>query len=52
MPATCEPEGYLAEKAKGNVRTLAPGAEARFAVRLGYLDGPAAARQAALISSL
>jgi len=52
MPATCEPEGYLAEKAKGNVRTLDPGAEARFAVRLGYLDTSAAARQAAFISSL
>jgi hypothetical protein len=52
MPATCEPEGYLAEKAKGNVRTLDPNAEARFAVRLGYLDRPAAERQATFISSL
>jgi hypothetical protein len=26
LPATAEPEGYAAEKAKGNVRTLGPGA--------------------------
>ena len=30
MPATCEPEGYTAEKRKGNVRSLAGGAKARF----------------------
>ncbi|MBK1665306.1 DUF4432 domain-containing protein [Rhodospirillum rubrum] len=42
LPSTCEPEGYLAEKAKGNVRTLAPGQRAAFAVTLGYLDEPAA----------
>jgi hypothetical protein len=39
LPATCEPEGYLAEKAKGYVRSLAGGATASFHVRLGYLDG-------------
>ena len=27
MPATCEPEGYLAEKRKGNVRSLTGGDE-------------------------
>ena len=37
LPSTCEPEGYLAEKAKGNVRLLAPGERASFPVRLGYL---------------
>ncbi|SDX09090.1 aldose 1-epimerase family protein [Roseicitreum antarcticum] len=36
LPATCEPEGYTAEKAKGNVRSLAPGETARFATRFGY----------------
>ena len=25
LPATAEPEGYSAEKAKGNIRTLGPG---------------------------
>lgn len=38
MPATCEPEGYRAELRKGNVRSLAGGAVARFETRLGYAD--------------
>lgn len=38
LPGSCEPEGYLAEKGKGNVRRLAGGDTARFKVRLGYLD--------------
>ncbi|MDR3440240.1 aldose 1-epimerase family protein [Telmatospirillum sp.] len=38
LPATCEPEGYLAEKRKGHVRSLPGGATARFTVRLGHLD--------------
>ncbi|RWR10974.1 aldose 1-epimerase family protein [Paenirhodobacter populi] len=48
LPATCEPEGYTAEKAKGNVRLLPPGATARFPVTLGLLgrDEAAAARAA------
>ena len=42
MPATCEPEGYRAELRKGNVRSLAGGAVARFETRLGYADQQAA----------
>ncbi|QLG93122.1 aldose 1-epimerase family protein [Pseudomonas yamanorum] len=38
LPSTCEPEGYNAEKAKGNVRTLAAGASAAFSVTTGYLS--------------
>lgn len=38
LPSTCEPEGYLAEKAKNNVRMLQSGERAIFPVRLGYLD--------------
>ena len=38
LPSTCEPEGYNAEKAKGNVRSLAPGASAAFSVTTGYLS--------------
>lgn len=38
LPATCEPEGYTAEKRKGHVRELAPGERASFRVRMGYLD--------------
>ena len=44
LPATCEPEGYTAELAKGNVRSLAPGARADFSLTTGYLS--AAERQA------
>jgi Domain of unknown function (DUF4432) len=38
MPGTCEPEGYLAEKRKGNVRALAGGAKAIFSTQLAYID--------------
>ena len=38
LPATCEPEGYKAEKAKGNVRLLAGGQTAVFNVTTGYLS--------------
>jgi hypothetical protein len=41
LPATCEPEGYTAERRKGNVQSLAPGEERRFPVRLGWLDATA-----------
>jgi hypothetical protein len=38
LPATAEPDGYTAEKAKGNVLTLAPGAEWRCTMEFGALD--------------
>ncbi|HDR9583572.1 TPA: aldose 1-epimerase family protein [Burkholderia stabilis] len=38
LPSTCEPEGYEAERRKGNVATLAPGATRRFEVLTGYLS--------------
>jgi hypothetical protein len=44
LPATCEPEGYLAEKAKGNVRALSPGESATFNVTTGYLSAEEALR--------
>ena len=43
MPGTCEPEGYLAEKRKGNVRSLAGGAKASFYTHVGYVDAAHAA---------
>jgi len=49
MPATCEPEGYLAEKRKGNVRSLAGNARASFATRIDYIDKEHAAAAAAAI---
>lgn len=42
LPSTCEPEGYLAEKAKNNVQVLVSGERAVFPVRVGYLDTAAA----------
>jgi hypothetical protein len=38
LPATCEPEGYNAERAKGTVRSLAPGERAVFSLTTGYLS--------------
>jgi hypothetical protein len=38
MPATCEPEGYAAEKRKGHVRSLAGGAKADFVTHVGYVE--------------
>lgn len=52
LPATCEPEGYAAEKRKGNVRTLASGARTEFPVRLGYLSQAEAEKTAQMIESL
>ncbi|MGV8920528.1 MAG: aldose 1-epimerase family protein [Pseudomonas sp.] len=50
LPATCEPEGYRAELAKGNVRSLAAGAKAGFSVTTGYLSD--AERQGLKVSGL
>ncbi|GBR67029.1 aldose 1-epimerase family protein [Gluconobacter kanchanaburiensis] len=38
LPATCDPEGYLAESRKGNVRQLSPGQKASFSVHTGLLN--------------
>lgn len=38
LPSTCEPEGYAAEKAKGNVIRLPAGATVRYSVELGHLE--------------
>jgi len=49
LPATCEPEGYLAETAKGQVQQLQPGERRTFSVRTGYL---AAAEREVLLARL
>ena len=36
LPATAEPEGYSAEKAKGNVKVLGPG-DVQVCMEMGYL---------------
>lgn len=52
LPSTCEPEGYAAERRKGNVATIAAGGTARFTVRAGYLDASATAAREAVIGAL
>ena len=52
LPATCDPEGYVAEKKKGNVRTLPGLGTAEFALRAGYLDAAEAQRMESEIRSL
>jgi len=37
LPATAEPEGYTAEKAKGNIKTLAAQQEFRCELEVGLL---------------
>ncbi|GHS93510.1 DUF4432 domain-containing protein [Synergistales bacterium] len=50
LPATCEPEGYLAEKKKGTVRTLSPGCAAEFHVSAGLADANRAKQIEKIIS--
>jgi len=52
LPSTCEPEGYTAEKRKGNVQSLPRGGRKDFCVRAGYVDRGEAATLASLIRSL
>jgi hypothetical protein len=52
LPATCDPEGYTAEKKKGNVRSLPGLGKAQFSVRAGYLDAAEAGRMESTIRSL
>lgn len=44
LPATAEPEGYLAEKAKGNIKTLAPKEKFHYEIEMGTLEPPEAKR--------
>jgi hypothetical protein len=43
MPATCEPEGYSAEKRKGHVQTLEGGESAAFETEIAYVPRDEAA---------
>jgi hypothetical protein len=52
LPATAEPEGYSAEKAKGHVKTLAGGAEWRCDMELGALTPIEAQAELAQIERL
>lgn len=44
LPATAEPDGYTAEKAKGNIKVLAPGETFACDIYTGALSAPAAQR--------
>ena len=44
LPATCDPEGYTAEKKKGALKSIQGKDSMRFHVRTGYLSKPACAR--------
>lgn len=52
LPSTCEPEGYTAEKRKGNVRLVPPGGRADFSLTLGHLDRGEAGHMAQRIAAL
>ena len=52
MPATAEPEGYTAEKAKGNLRSIGATQEWRCDFVVGVLDAPAATAMATTIAQL
>ncbi len=52
LPATAEPEGYTAEKAKGNVKTLPGGAQWRCDMEMGALTPAEAQAMAAEIERI
>ena len=52
LPATAEPEGYSAEKAKGNLVSVPPGGTWTCDLQLGALDAPAASAERTLIERL
>ncbi|MGA2766262.1 MAG: DUF4432 family protein [Spirochaetia bacterium] len=52
LPATAEPDGYIAEKAKGNVKTLPAGESVRYEVEAGLLTPPQAREKEARIQRI
>ena len=52
LPSTCDPEGYTAEKEKGNVRAIPPLGRATFSLKTGYLDADETRRMESAIRSL
>lgn len=52
LPATAEPEGYTAEKAKGNILSLAAGGTFHCAMRTGALDATSATAMAKKIADV
>jgi hypothetical protein len=52
LPATAEPEGFSAERAKGNIKTLGAGETFRCEMKMGVLDQTAAADLAEKITDM
>ena len=52
LPSTCDPEGYTAEKRKGNIKLIAGGTSVILAVKTGVLDKNRAAKMEKHIQSL
>lgn len=52
LPATAEPEGYLAEKAKGNIKVIPPLGEFHCEMVMGTLTPPEAERMARKIADI
>ena len=52
LPATAEPEGYHAEKGKGNIKVLAGGESVRLNLRAGALTTAEAAATESKIEAL
>jgi len=52
LPATAEPEGYLAEKAKGNIKMLPPKGELHFELEMGTLAQAEAKRMEEKITQI
>jgi hypothetical protein len=52
LPATCDPEGYTAEKKKGNLRSIPGLGKVSFRVKAGYLDEAETKQIERLIRSL
>lgn len=52
LPATAGPEGYTAEKAKGNIKVLPPGGEFHVELEVGALTPPEAKEMEARINQI
>lgn len=52
LPATAEPEGYQAEKAKGNIKIVPPGGVFHFEIEMGAVTAPEAQRIIAKIEKI
>jgi hypothetical protein len=52
LPATCDPEGYTAEKKKGNIKEIPAKSSVSFSVVAGYLNSEEAKEMEALIGKI